>query len=709
MDAADQITATAEDRGAGGKLRKPPPRRPPASPYARPAPRRWISKLVDPAYRVIAGGATRFLPSFFSTTVPASASAALRLPDPTSSSSSPDQVCKGQTGEQGDKDNTLKSDLQLLASESIEYRQDEKGKQSEKNRLSDVEQLLQRKKLSRDEFNHLVEVLNSRVMDPAIDEHGKENTNLTTGKDDGKLAMASMLPKVSSEQRHQELNGAIPVGSSPLGFSKVRDDIGASPIELARAYMDSRASDAGLNSKSMFDTVKSTTLYCDEAAIKPHDLSPSKKSSTCWPGAMVQDAYLTPQSQRKGYGLHNLRRTPYSRSLWTNSKSKSVYAQVEDGHFSSTPLHQSETTPYPQTKDKSKVDALGSGYGSVGPIRSTRRKFGVQSTSRRPAYSSLSIPSQRESSGVIEGFTPTVTKSTDADGMGNNHKPLGFKGGVPMHTSLMAKKILEHIDRSVPTPKEKSAELNLATKWKNPESLVNFKTTFSNEENGLVKSKDHSPYKYDGPDGKKYTLKDDCEGNNNVDIQPRERNDKSIDIRKEGTLASDKNVCSNIPRHGNDARTGDSQTSSMRASEEEALMTLPRVNEEKMPLTSSAASKPVLAPITVKKPVSRWTSGSDNGSGFTFPVSASSSVFLEPPTPSIMPLFSAAGDQHQSKEGSSVLSYSFGSKKSGPAVVFSFPSTSNTIHNGIGDIKFNFGSPEKARLSFSFGKNAVCC
>lgn len=58
-------------------------------------------------------------------------------------------------------------------------------------------------------------------MDPAIDEHGKENTNLTTGKDDGKLAMASMLPKVSSEQRHQELNGAIPVGSSPLGFSKV--------------------------------------------------------------------------------------------------------------------------------------------------------------------------------------------------------------------------------------------------------------------------------------------------------------------------------------------------------------------------------------------------------------------------------------------------------------------------------------------------------
>ncbi|MCI82308.1 nucleoporin-like protein, partial [Trifolium medium] len=60
--------------------------------------------------------------------------------------------------------------------------------------------------------------------------------------------------------------------------------------------------------------------------------------------------------------------------------------------------------------------------------------------------------------------------------MSSTRKPLGFERSVPtvhMHTSLMAKKILEHIDRSIPTPKEKSAELKLATKWKNPESSVN--------------------------------------------------------------------------------------------------------------------------------------------------------------------------------------------------------------------------------------------
>jgi len=143
-------------------------------------------------------------------------------------------------------------------------------------------------------------------------------------------------------------------------------------------------------------------------------------------------------------------------------------------------------------------------------------------------------------------------------------------------------------------------------------------------------------------------------------------------------------------------------------------MTLPRgghpygVNQEKQAPTNPATIKPVLPPIAIEKPESRWTVASDNGSGFTFPVSTSSSVFSEPPTPSIMPLFSA-GDQHQLKEGSTELSYSFGLKKC-PAIVFCFPSTSNTaVQNETGDLKFNFGSTKKTNLSFSFENNAVRC
>lgn len=61
----------AEERGAGGKLRRPTPRRPPATPYARPQQNQsqrsgWLSKVVDPACRLIAGGAARMFPYLFS-------------------------------------------------------------------------------------------------------------------------------------------------------------------------------------------------------------------------------------------------------------------------------------------------------------------------------------------------------------------------------------------------------------------------------------------------------------------------------------------------------------------------------------------------------------------------------------------------------------------------------------------------------------------
>ena len=59
------------ERGAGGKLRRQPPRRHPATPYSRPQQNqslrgRLLSKLVEPAYRLIAGGATSIFPSLFS-------------------------------------------------------------------------------------------------------------------------------------------------------------------------------------------------------------------------------------------------------------------------------------------------------------------------------------------------------------------------------------------------------------------------------------------------------------------------------------------------------------------------------------------------------------------------------------------------------------------------------------------------------------------
>lgn len=117
--------------------------------------------------------------------------------------------------------------------------------------------------------------------------------------------------------------------------------------------------------------------------------------------------------------------------------------------------------------------------------------------------------------------------------------------------------------------------------------------------------------------------------------------------------------------------------------------------------TLSHGSKPFLPSISINR--------LNNGLSFTFPVSASSGVVSEPPTPSIMPLFSTIAPS-QPKDVPAVPSYSFGTNKSTPRLVFSFPSTSSTSTPDASDLKFQFGSDKKARLSFnSFGKDTVCC
>ena len=95
----------------------------------------------------------------------------------------------------------------------------------------------------------------------------------------------------------------------------------------------------------------------------------------------------------------------------------------------------------------------------------------------------------------------------------------------------------------------------------------------SNENNDLLKLKGVSHYKFDGLNNvRKSAPRNEGQGNCHVNILPREGNEKAVDVRKEGTLASDMNVCSSIPALGNDAKTvrnpGGSQNFLMKSAEE---------------------------------------------------------------------------------------------------------------------------------------------
>lgn len=147
-------------------------------------------------------------------------------------------------------------------------------------------------------------------------------------------------------------------------------------------------------------------------------------------------------------------------------------------------------------------------------------------------------------------------------------------------------------------------------------------------------------------------------------------------------------------------------TTNQRQTETSSQFSLPPLsNGQKSKITAEAeaalknqGTKPSLSYISTKRAEFRATS-SDNGAGFTFPVSASAGALSEPPTPSIAPSSSATVTP----------SYSFGSKKAEPSIVFSFPSNSSALSHDESDPKFSFGSDKKTRLSFSsLGKDSIC-
>ncbi|KAG2718774.1 hypothetical protein I3760_03G236400 [Carya illinoinensis] len=662
-----------EERGAGGKVRKPPSRKPPSTPYPRPPPsqvrdrsqsqdqdggRRWLSKLVDPAYRLISSGATRILPLLFS-----KPPAVHALPSTVHDL----QKLNSEFGQDDDHDGgkcTLNlglsrstvvagpsgaEDRSKSCSDFDGHKKDLKANLSDDMGLSEIERLLNGKRFSRDEVNHLMEILHSRAVD--------HNPHTTAGRDPAGLVATCETPKTSHEEKDSKR------------ALWVRDEVGASPAEIARAYMGNRASEISLGFKNTTSEDEITLLHGDESTAKPFIPSPSPKPPTCWPGSMAQDRhdYSTPQSQRSRFGLHNFPRTPYSRTIFSKSKTRVTQLRGDGNravNVSSTPLQQPHTPIYGQVK---RSDALDSGYGSVGPIRRISQKPLAKSSSRGSVYfhTPLDGPSQAGNSNASEGFLPSVKKNMELGGTSETSKsessygkPQSSEAGVPTvhpHATQLARKILEHLDRNPPTPRDKSLELELAAKWKKPESS-DVTNIVSNKHGSLPKFGEFNSFKNrEQSDHMNYAQRSEDGRNSHFKVPPQESTSGATGAVNRGSSAS-------------------------------------------------SGTKPVLPSITISKPVSRWPFSSDASSAFTFPVSSSvTEPVIEPPTPTIM--FSADGKQLP-KEGLAVPPYIFGSKRSTPALVFSVPSTSsaNIQEDALG-IKFNFGSAENTRLSFgSFGK-----
>ncbi|KAF7153386.1 hypothetical protein RHSIM_Rhsim01G0068000 [Rhododendron simsii] len=861
--------------GGGGKFRNPAARRPPPTPYDRPPSSRshasgdggWLSKLVDPAYRLIAGGASRILPSIFSKSP---FSAASSTEDHDSEGSEVEETAYGGSEGHtvnvrgllvldegiGSRENVCMLEMLELvvgvgkmlleiskpgginskegaelgngSSDCVQLGRDKINNLPDGTEFSKIEQLVKGRKFSRDELDRLTGILNSRVGDLSNTD-SEEKTKIIAIKREGKeVVLVHENRRMSVEEKQDGWVGARVGTSTPLLPLAAKEPVGASPVDIARAYMRTRVSEVGTASRGIISD-EETSLQQSGGFASPLMPSHSPKSSVCWPGSMVQDqhGYSTPQSSR--YGLHHFQRTPYSRTMYSKSKPELTRSQTDKKRYLnilSTPRLQPQTTLF--GKDSlacvgmscvwekiasiifscdqcltyelivvlpllvmCKDDAINDVNASVGPIRRARRKFVSEA---RPRSGSLRFPQNSplqvgnsslsnlflpaHTSGNLEvGSTSTHTEFQSVDNTRNTSEV-----GIPalQSSNPAVRAILEHLDRNKPTPKEKSAELQLATEWK--------KFSSSKVTDAIVKEGTPLPHLegYDFPKNKNFVEKgssaqENDRENSNFKVKPAEKStsqaaDRSKDIgtsstlnRSNGpqikftnetfrllrkvllatlksdvatikvsvsTLVSDVNEMKALVQRLMVALLGEAcgaddvveETSKLDAdhttsfklkdsieqkgknqlwplhsqSERRGISnTVPNfVGSEllKKPPVHSSASKPNLASISVSKP----------SFGFTFPVSTSSGVLPEPPTPSIMPS-TLASSPPQPKDGPAIPSYSFGTKRSKPPLVFSFPSTSNASvqDNDTADIKFSFGSDGKNRVSFR-SVDAIC-
>ncbi|CAI9100806.1 OLC1v1037982C2 [Oldenlandia corymbosa var. corymbosa] len=571
-------------------------------------------------------------------------------------------------------------------------------------------------------------ILSSRVSDVSDVEERKSKEVLTPA---GAKAGAQTTPfsKTADEGRWKSLN-KVAITSPKPGSQTVPDEIGASPVEIARAFMGSRLSEYGPGPSGVSSKGEAAQKGADDLALKPFLPSPR---STCWPGSMAQEqhGYTTP-NQRGRQGLHDFPRTPYSRTIYSKSRAK---VQTDSKYGISSPNHfKHSNTPFPE-QVKYRNDGLDISYGSVGPIRRLRAKYASEVRPRGSIFSKYSIdnPSVGKQPTVYQDNQSYVQKNLQIGETSSSRQPpvqlvenkVGDKPLLNPSTNEVVKRILDQLDKHKPTPQERMNELKLASAWRKshteasatPKEIKSFpfsediskRTSFSGVDLTSKRnvSGDHSKVQGDLQEESNMKAKEPVLAIREASTRDNGGSVTKIDANSgfffpfrrtpsEPKIFQEKADLSFAPRNQN---TEQLVTTSTDAS---------KVEPVKRPPLHSFGTKPSLPSISVSRRAPGFSMSSDSVPGFSFPVSTSTSTLSEPPTPSVMP-FSSGGLVSQPKDSPAIPSYSFGSNNS-TRLVFSFPSTSNSSATvEANDLKFNFGSDKKPRVSFSsVGKDTIC-
>ncbi|XP_057471457.1 nuclear pore complex protein NUP1-like isoform X2 [Actinidia eriantha] len=436
--------------GGGGKLRKGSYRRHQTTPYDRPPttnPRgnRWLPKFVDPASKLVFATSRMFLSSVFlqkrlpppSPPLPPEANQESRNKLREAGSNNPPGVQGPVTDGGGNPTKSL----------------DESG-------ITNLEQILKQKRLTRSEVDRLTELLQSKTADIPNGNEGKRNEQnfpqpVSPFGIQHEFASSPMQDNgMQSNLENNRFHGYL---RTPVVSSQVLEKDVASPAELAKAYMSSTSkvppSMLGMHSQALREDAN----LLDNI---PFPLKSAVMSAVSKPAVRVgipENGFLIPSSRGRS-AIYYMARTPYSRVNPTAAQKGIVSAHdVYGGPSASSSQHAWELNGQHgsgQLALKRTSSVLEDDFGSVTPYEARVR---VRDTAKiqKVGYGygcgmkrfCLDEPKHRTSKTVGES--------------GDNSKPNTNYSPVPYKSTEMATRILQQLEMLA--PKEKSSEGKLVT------------------------------------------------------------------------------------------------------------------------------------------------------------------------------------------------------------------------------------------------------
>ncbi|KAJ7970648.1 Nuclear pore complex protein NUP1 [Quillaja saponaria] len=464
-------TAREENRyeegglGTGGKFRKRPFRRTQTTPYDRPptalrnstSNNGWLSKLVDPAQRLITSSAHRLFSSVFRKRLPA---------PPPPRPYSPDDETLDIPQEAIALDNAGKQEGAIDQSEK-------QTNTSDRGSLAELEKLLNQKTFTRFEIDRLTALLHSRTVDsPAGEEHKRHEVIPS------KLVLShnqkEELPKLSTLENGIESH----IVSTPYVSPSVLGGDVATPAELAKAYMGSRPSKVSpsvLRLRSQAFREEPTLVNSQSFVNISPIMSNAPRSSSH--GGAIENGFITPRSRGRS-AIYSMARTPYSK-VYSTSTLKGVGSTVDAyGGPSSSAQSAWDHNRHSGSKQgavKRRSSVVESDLGSVGPIRRIRQKSNLLSSkglSIPASGSPLSASGSRVGIGTTQHASSSMQKPLLLGEAKHFHMKMSTENvddtmpatsfpPLPSKSSEMGSKILQQLDKLV-LPKEKS-EIRLPT------------------------------------------------------------------------------------------------------------------------------------------------------------------------------------------------------------------------------------------------------